>query len=343
VTDVAMRRLQGILAAVVATVLLGASAAAVTYESVDQLPEPDLVLTDRMGDLVYGSAGSWEDIREVWVFVEEAFLAFAITCRGSAPRGGMLFVLLDMDGNAGPISTRGGVNRDDVRRAGYEFELGLVHDDEGLYRVRDGTPRSVATVGHWSERGTAYYEVAWEDLGGRPEGTIDFMVLTFGTGHDVAPNHGSAEIPAELVGGAAALSYEQLTLIDIEAAVADLSTEKINSSQDERNEMPDGTVLIFRTDEGRLGKMRILDNTAPYELVFEYVMFDEDGTVLWERPRATVRATYGFDLETGAQIPEGEDLWWEHTEFHGGGQPGDPVYLVPVNGALFAVYAPASG
>jgi len=185
----------GLLVAALAAALVAVGAGAVTYDGVDALPEPDLLLEDRAGDLVYGSSGSWEDIREVSVFVEEAFLAFAITCRGSAPRGGMLFVLLDMDGDAGPISTRGGVNRDDVRRAGYEFELGLVHDDEGLYRVRDWTPRSVATIGHWSERGTSYYEVAWEHLGGRPEGTIDFMVLTFGSGfgagHDVAPNHGA--------------------------------------------------------------------------------------------------------------------------------------------------------
>ncbi len=134
--------------------------------------------------------------------------------------------------------------------------------------------------------------------------------------------------------------YEAIDRSYIEGLEHLLSSEKINSSQDERNEMPNDSILFFATRHERLGKMQIIDNTDPLQLEFRYTVYTYHGDEYVRSDASTVGGTFVFDLENNTQpLPEDlGDFWWEHTAYHGGGQEGDPIYLTPRNDALFYVY-----
>jgi hypothetical protein len=253
-----------------------------------------------------------------------------------------LLVVLDVDG---PGASMGSSLMQPLKAyaAGYDYALGYGWGSLGLFTARNSLEWPAdRRVSHWKSGRTVYFEVSWEQLGGRPESIAFLVVSSVGVVQDLAPNLGVGEIPHEVIARGSVASkvtpYKDLTRDEIEALAVTLSADKINSSQDERNEIPNGTVLIFRTNKGHLGKARIIVNTVPYALDFEFVVYAADGTILMESAHSSVRATYTFDLDTAAEVREGADFWWEHTEFHGREVPGHPVYWAPENGALFAVY-----
>ena len=176
---------------IVASLSVGIQAA--TYNSVEDLPEPDVLLTDRAGDAESyggGSGSGWSDLREVRAYLTEDGVAFAVFCNGSIPSDGVLLVLLDIDGTGGSVG-RGLLNREKTNMAGYDFGLGYL-GAVGLHEVSSSYTWPVNRgIDHWKKGKVAYFEVSWEMLGGRPEG-IAFLVVAEGSGvQDVAPNRGA--------------------------------------------------------------------------------------------------------------------------------------------------------
>ncbi len=121
-------------------------------------------------------------------------------------------------------------------------------------------------------------------------------------------------------------SFCSVTYLDIESFSMNLTTEKINISRNEKRMLNDGDILIYLTDEDRLGKMLILelDKNRSGILLFDFVTYDKDGKILVEKKEIKLQASYIFDFDKGI-IPEkieGVELWWHNID-------DMEMYLVP--------------
>lgn len=177
---------------------------AATYNRVEELPTPDLVISDPSGDATSWSGGSvprgWYDLREVRGFITDDGIAFAVFCNGNIPTldAGILFVAIDVDGRGGSFG-RGGLTNTRIFGAGYDYGLSL----QGLVLIRP-TVVDVRLNSHlesWRDGRVVYFEVSWDQIGGRPESVAvhAFSVgLNAGPAWDLAPDHRGAvlEIPA---------------------------------------------------------------------------------------------------------------------------------------------------
>ena len=193
----------------VAIVLGGLSlgVGATTYDSVDELPIPDIVISDRFADaevLVQGGRAptGWYDLREVHGFITDDGIAFAVFCRGRVPSDLTLVIFVNVDGQAGSIGRQPAASR--VLSAGYDYWIGVVQATHG---GRAGVFRLGAMAGvyqdpaleWWREGKVAYFEARWNQLGGRPESvTLYVSVADSDAGAwDYAPDRGKLtfEIP----------------------------------------------------------------------------------------------------------------------------------------------------
>lgn len=121
-------------------------------------------------------------------------------------------------------------------------------------------------------------------------------------------------------------SFCSVTYLDIESFSMNLTTEKINISRNEKRMLNEGDILIYLTDEDRLGKMLILelDKNRSGILLFDFVTYDKDGKILVEKKEIKLQASYIFDFDKGI-IPEkieGVELWWHNMD-------DMEMYLVP--------------
>ena len=109
-----------------------------------------------------------------------------------------------------------------------------------------------------------------------------------------------------------------------------LSDEEIDGSDNENNMIPDGTIVLYRTNEGRYGKFFVREYGFNLDIV--YVTYNEDGTV-YSSGEVTVPGTFNLDLDLGLIDPEPPhlvDFWWQQsTEIIRS--------IAPKNGALFGV------
>lgn len=192
---------------VVASAGLSLGAEAVTYSTVDELPEPDFIVSDRLGDARYhddetrGRTG-WFDLREIQGFVTDDGIAFAVFGNGNMPIDERLVVIIDVDGRAGCIGA-GWATLDRLISAGYDYELGASWGDVGISELSAGLfnrPPGLLWmnqdphVGWWKETHVIYFEVSWDQLGGKPE-AITLRAFAFDRevyASDYAPDHGKA-------------------------------------------------------------------------------------------------------------------------------------------------------
>lgn len=168
------------LVLVLATLTVGAMGAA-TYNGLDELPEPDLVVSDRTGDAVYSCAASapigWYDLKEIEVFITDDGIAFAVFCHGSVPSDKVLFIFLDVDGQVGSVG-RAGVTLERAITAGYEYAIGIHGGQVGVFDMSYTFPqRCDPDLEWWKERQAAYFEVTWDQIGGRPE-AVSLLAFT---------------------------------------------------------------------------------------------------------------------------------------------------------------------
>ena len=178
-----------------------------TYNSVEELPEPDALLVDRVGDEVCAPGGcesrmGWCDIREVRGYLVDGGIAFAVVCSGRIPEDEGLLVFLDVEGEGGAFGRgadgiMGWDAWDGFDDAGYDFALGYSWGRIGAFDMSSRYVQGV--MEHWTESDVAYFEVSWELLGGERE-AVAFLVLaqsavfepTMKTTLDLAPSRGVA-------------------------------------------------------------------------------------------------------------------------------------------------------
>jgi hypothetical protein len=67
--------------------------------------------------------------------------------------------------------------------------------------------------------------------------------------------------------------------------------------------LPKGTILLFTTAEGNLGKMLIVTGSRQSPMQFMYTVYKADGSILKESKKASVAQTYAFDLKATARGP----------------------------------------
>lgn len=108
-------------------------------------------------------------------------------------------------------------------------------------------------------------------------------------------------------------SYADLTRADILAMEADMSTASIDASNG--NEFMPGTYFIYKTSEGRFGKMMVEyyePTTTNHRLTVRWVTYEGNGSVYTYGTGLAVNGTYLCDLDSGQQAAgeAGPDWFW---------------------------------
>lgn len=125
--------------------------------------------------------------------------------------------------------------------------------------------------------------------------------------------------------------YEQIERKD--ALKASLSKAQINGSENELNQLTAGTIVLYQTSEGRLGKMQVRANWQL--LTVRWQTWNDDGSVYAGSDYLAIRNHRYYELNRGAETePDAtcqSDLHWNSS--------GALVrWLVPQCRAKFTVY-----
>jgi uncharacterized repeat protein (TIGR02543 family) len=129
------------------------------------------------------------------------------------------------------------------------------------------------------------------------------------------------------------ITFDSITLADIQAVT--LSNTDIDGS-DANNQIPAGTIVVYKTKNGRYGKFLV--DTWGHDLVLNWVTYNlaNDGTVFSSGSNLTILGTWDADLDNGVEINGGTDaingdfFWWIHSSTERA--------IEPEHGAMFAVY-----
>ena len=88
---------------------------------------------------------------------------------------------------------------------------------------------------------------------------------------------------------------------------------RLDGSANERNQIPAGTVLAFRTSSGNDGKLQILE--YGYNLRIKWVTYLPDGKIASRGTNFLVKGTFSYDLDTGQESGSFQnaaaDFFWE--------------------------------
>ena len=124
--------------------------------------------------------------------------------------------------------------------------------------------------------------------------------------------------------------YDGIDLTEI--LLAEFTAEAIHAWNDESNEMPEGSIVFFRTNEERYGKFQLL--THGMTLVLRWTTYREGGEILSQGTLNLPSWDY-LDLDSGVVLgveTASVDFYW------------DAVFgqveweLVPLGGALRSIY-----
>ena len=132
-----------------------------------------------------------------------------------------------------------------------------------------------------------------------------------------------------LFGLTVAQSFSEITLADIMAIT--LSSDPINGSDNAMNRIPAGTIVLYRTDEGRYGLLEIA--ATGLDLTVNWRTYSVSGSVYSQGTALVVRASWTCDLDRGIEGAASADFQWHlvtQTE----------RYLEPRGGAAFGVFQP---
>ncbi len=108
-------------------------------------------------------------------------------------------------------------------------------------------------------------------------------------------------------------SYENTQIADVQAYMYNMSATPINGNNDETNQLRTGTVIYYKTSEGRWGKMRIQQYDA--NLIIEWMTFNDNGSTYSYGSNLTVRGSYTYDLDLGREGAASNDFWWQHQAY----------------------------
>ncbi len=134
---------------------------------------------------------------------------------------------------------------------------------------------------------------------------------------------------------AKATSFDDLILYHIKAAETKMTGVEIPFLKD-GNKITKGTVIIYKTNSGRYGKMQILEDVVQHMTVLTVsaVTYNANGTVYKQNSNFLINISWLYDmdeLKKGTKGTNGVDWQWESES---------PAYnhLSAQNGAIFAIY-----
>lgn len=126
--------------------------------------------------------------------------------------------------------------------------------------------------------------------------------------------------------------YQQVTQEDA-GSVHLVSTPINGSPQDPDNRLTSGSILVFQTNEGRLGKIQIHGND--HFLSIRWQTWSPDGTVYQFSDYLPLHKIGYYDLEYG-QLDESSNH--KYSDFYWSIENHIIRWLEPANGAAFAIY-----
>jgi len=111
-----------------------------------------------------------------------------------------------------------------------------------------------------------------------------------------------------------------------------LAEAQVDGSNNDRNRLYPGAVVVIRTDQGRYTKCLIEE--YGYDLTVSWITYDEEGGVHSQGVHLRINGMGTCDFDAGEQDSQAADVWWRQvTEVD--------RYLVPRNGArLGIVFSP---
>jgi outer membrane protein OmpA-like peptidoglycan-associated protein len=97
-----------------------------------------------------------------------------------------------------------------------------------------------------------------------------------------------------------------------------------------------GTILIYATSDGNLGKMEIvaIDKNNNYKLTVKYVTYDSNGNIYSKSNNLEIPGTYTCDLDKGIT----EDVIYSEVDFHLNIQDSKTATLNPGEIAILKIY-----
>ena len=113
----------------------------------------------------------------------------------------------------------------------------------------------------------------------------------------------------------------------------DIRSTSLSSARIPGQSLVPNTIILFRTNEGRLGKLLI--KSSETDLILAWVTFDSAGTIHSRGDNLIIRRTYTCDLDAGRESQTSADFWWQIAS-------ASERYLTPRNGAAFAIYIGSS-
>ena len=131
-------------------------------------------------------------------------------------------------------------------------------------------------------------------------------------------------------------NYGELTKSDITKVSQSMSDSSIPATDASGHLLDVGDVIVYKTNEGRYGKMEILaiDDATNYQLTIKAVTYNlNDDNTYSASPNLVIRGTWICDLDTMVETSDGSiaDFQWERVN------PTDSN-LNPENTAIFALY-----
>ena len=125
--------------------------------------------------------------------------------------------------------------------------------------------------------------------------------------------------------------FQQLKLEDAKAA--NFSRTRLDGSFKEVNYLSPGTILMYQTNEGRVGKIQIRGNDV--RLTMRWFTWNPDGTAFGGQDFLSIRYSNYYDMDLGA---EDKTAGRSTCDFFWNDKSKDNRWLEPQNGAMFAVF-----
>lgn len=113
----------------------------------------------------------------------------------------------------------------------------------------------------------------------------------------------------------------------------DISSARLASVRISGQSLIPNTIVLFRTNEGRFGKMLI--KSSDTDLILSWVTFNRNGSIHSSGENLIIRRTFTCDLDAGRESQNSADFWWQMAS-------SSERYLTPRNRAAFSIYAPSS-
>jgi hypothetical protein len=131
-------------------------------------------------------------------------------------------------------------------------------------------------------------------------------------------------------------SYSEIQIKHIAALESSMKTTEIVVSNETGLVFNPGDVIVFKTNEGRFGKLEIIsiEQNLNYRLTAKITVFESNGSIFLSTNSVTVRGTYPCDLDIVAELSV------ENTsmDFHWNRLTNTNTVITPKNGAKFVKY-----